>query len=85
MFAFFLRLNYKDKEENIKYMHSYNVWVARNIGLIEFLHTFDHFYRRRFIEPKDKTIMNRYDNSFFALYELKGTKEVDKVPFSRLI
>lgn len=75
---FFIRHNYKDALGNSKNMHTYNFWIAPNIGIVKFIHTFIPFVHMEYIRPEEKDIMNRYSSSFVAVYELKkaiiGTK-----------
>lgn len=69
---FFARHNYKDEVGNSKHMHTYDFWIAPNVGFVKFVHTFVPFMYIRYIKPNEKTIMNRY-HCFFVevILELK--------------
>lgn len=68
---FFVHHNYKDMKGKSQFMHTYNFWVAPGIGFVKFIHTFIPFHQTNYINPADKNIMNRYENPFVSLYELK--------------
>jgi hypothetical protein len=68
---FFIRHNYKDPSGKSIHMHTYNFWIARDIGIVKLIHTFTPFLYNNFFRPEDKTIMNRYGEPFTAYFELK--------------
>ncbi len=68
---FFIKHNYKDSSGKSIHMHTYNFWIAPDIGIVKLIHTFTPFLYSNFFKPEDKTIMNRYSESFAAYFELK--------------
>lgn len=67
---FFIRHNYRDASGNSKHMHTYNFWIAPGVGIVKFIHAFIPFLYVKYINPADKTIMNRYSSSFVERFEL---------------
>ncbi len=68
---FCIRHNYRDGSGNSTQMHTYNIWISRNAGIVKFIHTFAPFVHMEYIKPEEKHLMNRYNTSIYEVYELR--------------
>jgi len=67
---FFSRHNYKDALDNSIYMHTYDFWIAKGIGIIKMIHTFVPFQHIEYFKPEERPF-SRYSTIFSGVFELK--------------
>jgi len=52
-------------------MHIYNFWIAPNVGIVKFIHTFIQFKYIQYLAPEAVNLMNRYNGTFVEIFDLK--------------